>query len=130
MILYNVIKHLVDQSLGHTIVAGALTEKSAADCIAITQSGGDPEHYYDRTDWRFQVLSRASNDILAQTQCFAVYDELKNRFGLILPAKTVDSVVYPAVTTFQISPIQAPSGIGVDQANLFLWVYNFLVTTT
>ena len=130
MILYNLVQYLVDQALGTQIVADVLTEKSETEAVLISQSGGTPEHYYDRTDWRFQALSRSKNPVDAQEACELVYVKLKNRFGLVLPVVTIDAIVYPAVTTYQISPIQAPSGIGADQENLYMWVFNFLVTTT
>lgn len=129
-ILNNLVQYLRDRALGITIVADVLTEESPINCVVISQSGGSPDHFYPRTDWRFQVLSRARASTDAKAACEKVYVVLKNKWDLVFPAVTVDGVVYPTVTGNQVSPIQTPAGIGADQANLFMWVFNLMVVTT
>jgi hypothetical protein len=128
--LNNLVQYLINQSLDLVFVADALTEQSPKECVLVSQSGGTPAHFHQRTDWTVQILSRAETSIVAKRACERVYDVLKNKFCLVLPAVTVDKVAYPAVTAYQVSPIQAPAGIGADQANLFMWVFNTMITTT
>ena len=103
---------------------------SEHDSVMVLQSGGDPNHWYDRTDWMMQIISRAENVNNAKSQIDDVYEELKNRYGLELPAVTVNSIVYPLVKTYQISPLQTPGYIGADKANLEMWSFNLRITTT
>ena len=95
----------------------------------ISVSGGVPNHWYDRTDWAVQIISRANNVTDSKTQIDAVYDLLKNKFGLALPVVTVDGVVYPEVKAWQIVPIQVPGYLGANKENLEMFSFNLTITT-
>ncbi len=127
--IYNLRKYLTLNLPDITFYANGWRPKSEHDSVMILQSGGDPEHWIDRTDWTVQIMSRAENIVNAKEQIDDVYAKLKNRYGLELPAITVDSIVYPLVKTYQISPLQTPGYIGADQANLEMWSFNIRITT-
>ena len=90
-------------------------KESPDTCICINDSGGTPSHTHNRTDHLVQVLSRSRDKVKAKEASSSVYEKLKNVFSLILPVTTINGVVYPAVKTWQISPMQSPSFIGCDQ---------------
>ena len=128
--IYNLVEYLVIQLAAIDFVANSWGTKSPSDAVLVTQSGGDVSHYYDRSDHGVQVLSRAGSAVVAKEQIDNVYELLKNKFRILLPAVTVNEVVYAAVQTYQISPIQTPAHIGADDANLEMWSVNFVITTT
>lgn len=128
--IYNLVEYLRTQLTTIKFVANGWTKESPQASVLVMQSGGEPDHYYERTDWRAQLMSRNKNSDLAKIEIEAVYNKLKNRFHLLLPAVTVNKIVYAAIQTYQISPIQAPGFLGADEANLLMWSFNILVTTT
>lgn len=99
------------------------------DQIMISETGGDPNHWYDRTDWTVQILSRARDVNVAKENIESVYNLLKNRFGLKLPQVTVNTIVYPELKTYQISPIQTPSYIGATEEHFEMFSFNLTITT-
>ena len=126
----NLVQFLRTQLPTINFVANGWTTGSDQSSILVMQSGGDPDHYYERTDWRAQLMARDKNSNAAKIQIETVYDLLKNRFHLLLPAVTVNKILYPAIQTYQISPIQSPGFVGADDANLLMWSFNITVTTT
>ena len=128
--IFNLVSYLKINLTDITFYPNGWRPDSEHDSVMVLQSGGDPNHWYDRTDWMMQIISRAENVNNAKSQIDDVYEELKNRYGLELPAVTVNSIVYPLVKTYQISPLQTPGYIGADKANLEMWSFNLRITTT
>ena len=126
--IYNLVAHLISQLPALDFVANGWSPESPQDSIMVRQSGGTVGHWFPRTDYNVQVISRAQSSVLARSQVYQVYDELKNKFGIELPEVTVDEV-YAAVKTYQISPIEVPGYIGADRTHLEMWSVNFTVTT-
>ena len=127
--IYNLVEYLKNQLTSITFIANGWTQDSAIESILITQTGGEPNHSFDRTDWNVQIMSRAKSSVKAKENIDYVYDLLKNRFGLELSAVTVNSKVYPSIKTYQILPMQAPNYLGADEQGLEMWVFNIVVTT-
>ena len=101
----------------------------------LRQTGGEVQHDINRSDPVVQFLSRAGSSIVAKKQIDDVYELLKNKLGVLLPAKTIDEgtvreIVYPAVKTYRIVPNQLPGYIGADNTNHEMWSVNFTITTT
>lgn len=82
--------------------------------VLLTYSGGTT------TPWTFfsieniQILTRSVNFHNAEYIAQLIYNELHGRFGLILPSVTIGSITYDAIQTGQISAIQDPFSLGVD----------------
>ena len=102
---------------------------SPENSVMLRQTGGDVVHHYDRSDLAVQFLSRAESSVVAKEQIDDVYELLKNKLRILLPEKTVNAIVYPAVQTYRIVPMQAPGYIGADDVNLEMWSANFIITT-
>ena len=126
--IYNLVAYLVIQLPALDFVANGWSPESDQNSIMVRQSGGTVGHWFPRTDYNVQIISRAKNAVLAKSQIEEVYSELKNKFGIELPEVTVDAV-YVAVKTYQISPIEAPGYIGADETHLEMWSLNLIVTT-
>ncbi len=128
--IYNLRSYLTINLPDIIFYANGWRPDSEHDSVMVLQNGGDPLPWFDRTNWTVQIMSRAENIVNAKKLIDAVYNKLKNRYGLELPAITVGSTVYPLVKTYQISPLQAPGYIGADKANLEMWSFNLRITTT
>lgn len=127
--IYNLVNYVQTQLSALVIVANGFAPDSPVEAITISQEGGTPGHWYDRNDNAIQILSRSNSTTKAKYNIELVYSLLKNRFGLLLPSVTVDSILYEAIQTYQISPIQVPGYLGNDDENLEMWSYNLMATT-
>lgn len=127
--IYNLGEYVITQLPDIDFVINGWIKNSPAESVMLRQTGGDPMHHYDRSDFAVQFLSRAESSITAKEQIDDVYELLKNKLGVLLPAKTVKGKLYPAVKTYRIVPMQIPGYIGADDANLEMWSVNFIVTT-
>ena len=128
--IYNLLEYLVTELPALDFVANGWRPSSPVDSIMVSVTGGEVKHWYDRTDWSVQILSRAKVVTVAKYQIDTVYTKLKNKWETILPEVTVDAVIYPAVTAWQISPIQAPGYLGATDESLEMFSFNLMITTT
>jgi hypothetical protein len=127
--IYNLVEYCSVQLPSINFTANGFNPDSPIECVAISQTGGDPAPWYDRNDYSVQILSRASSAPVAKENADSVFNLLKKRFGLQLPSVTVNSILYPAITTYQFVWRQEPSYIGADDENLEMWSFNLTVTT-
>jgi len=127
--IYNLGAYLVAQLPAIEFAVNGWTKASPVNSVMVRQTGGDVVHHYDRSDYAVQFLSRAESSETAKEQIDDVYELLKNKLRVLLPAKTVNAIVYPAVQTYRIVPVQIPGYIGADNANLEMWSVNFIITT-
>lgn len=126
---YNLSQYLITEFPALDFVVNGFGQITIDDVIAINNYGGEPQHWYDRTDHSIQILNRNRSVVVGKEQALSVYNKLKNRFGLELPAVTVGGILYSAIKTYQISPIQAPGYIGVDARGLEMFSFNIVITT-
>ncbi len=109
------------------LIDGYEQDDNKDKAILLKSNGGDPMHWFDRTDFMVQMLSSAKSKVSCKQNIDMVYNELKNRFGLTLPVATVGAVTYPEIKTAQISPIQSPGYIGTDEDANHLYSVNFKI---
>jgi len=126
--IYNLVAYLIAQLPALDFVANGWSPESPQDSIMVKQAGGTVGHWFPRTDYNVQIISRAKNVVLAKSQIEQVYSELKNKFGLLLPEVIVDEV-FPEVQTYQVSPVEVPGYIGADETHLEMWSLNLIITT-
>ena len=126
--IYNLVKYLSDQLPALSFVTNGWEPNSERNSIMIRQTGGDQKPF-NRKDYMAQVMSRAKNTVIAKTQVDAVFDLLKYKYGLLLPAVTIGVVVHAAVQTYQVAPIALPGYIGADNENLEMWSFSLTITT-
>jgi len=129
-VIYNMLQYLITNRPLINFVANGWNPDSNEDTIMISETGGDPQHWYDRTDWAVQVLSRAKNVEIAKENIESVYALLKNKFGLVFPQVIIGGVTYPQVITYQITPMQTPGYLGATPEHLEMFSFNLTIVTT
>ncbi len=127
--IYNLGAYVVAQLPAIDFAINGWIKGSPENSVMLRQTGGDVIHHYDRSDYAVQFISRAGSSAEAKEQIDDVFNLLKNKLHVLLPEKTVNAIVYPAVQTYRIVPMQAPGYIGADDANLEMWSVNFIITT-
>lgn len=128
--IYNLTQYLIINLAAIDFIANGWNPDSSKNSIMIRETGGDVKHFYNRTDWTVQILSRAEEVNIAKENIDNVYNLLKNKYGVLLPEVIVNSKTYLAVKTYQISPLQSPEYLGADEKHLELFSFNIIVTTT
>lgn len=63
----------------------------------------------------------------ARAFAYLVYEDLLTRVGLLLPEKTVDGTLFPAVKVSQISANAPPFNLGADDQGRIVFTTNFTV---
>jgi hypothetical protein len=96
--------------------------------IALNETGGDVAHQYPRNDFTVQIIGRFNNVSTGRGQINQVYDALLNKFGLTLPEYDDGVLLSPAIVAWQISPIQSPSYLGLNQESMAMYSFNITVT--
>lgn len=127
--IYNLVEYLTVQLAALVFVANGWSADSPAESVVVIQSPGDPKHFYPRTDWTVQIMSRSLDAVTAKENIDSVYALLKNKWNVLLPEVTVRSTVYSEVQTYQISPLQTPAYVGADDKNLEAWSFNLTIVT-
>jgi len=127
--IYNLLQYLIVNLPLIVFIANGWSPDSDEDSVMVSDTGGDPKHFYLRTDWAVQIISRAMNVNVAKENVDNIYSLLKNKFGITFPEITVNGVVYPAVKTYQISPLQTPGYLGADEKHLEMFSFNLIITT-
>jgi hypothetical protein len=127
--IYNLVAYLKTQYPLLNFVVNGWAPDSPTDSIMVRERGGPTQHFYNRTDYNVQVMSRSKEMTVARTQIQQVYSAMKNKFGIELPSVTVDGTLFAAVKTYQISPVEAPGAIGADESNLEMFSLNLVITT-
>jgi maltose-binding protein MalE len=127
--IYNLVEYLRLQLPTLNFIANGWDPDSEQNSIVINDTGGDPNHWIPRTDWAIQIISRANSVTLAKEQADTVYNLLKNKIGITLPQVTVNDIVYKAVKTYQISPMQTPGYLGADEKHLEMFSFNIVLIT-
>ncbi len=127
--IYNLVQYLIVKLPLIDFIANGFNPDSEQDAIMISESGGDPKHWFPRTDWAIQIISRAKNVHIARKNIYSVYNLLKNKLETLLPEIIIDGVTYLAIKTYQMSPVQSPGYLGADEKHLEMFSFNLTVTT-
>ena len=128
--IYNLLQYLKDNLPDINFVVNGFGVDSEQDEVMIGETGGEPQHWYNRTDWAVQFISRSGDVTVAKQNLEAVYNLLKNKFGVTLPRVVVGDTEYEEIKTYQISPLQTPGYIGSTEENLEMFSFNSIITTT
>ncbi len=83
-------------------------------CLLLTETGGPEQPWTGFQVLGAQVVARDVDAPKARKLAWDVHVLLNGRFGLILPAITVDGVTYPQIQTGQVSSVQTPQSLGED----------------
>lgn len=132
MVEYNLTEYLKTESetSGFNYSINGSNEATPEEAVIITAPGGDPAHWFGRTDHQIQIVSRAKSKTRASKISNIVYNKIIKRFGLVLPVVTIDGDILAEVTTARIVPIQSPGYVGADEAGREMFSFNLTITTT
>jgi hypothetical protein len=83
-------------------------------CAVLREAVAPRTNFLVRTS--LQLYTRDVDAAKARALAHIFYEELKERYGLKLPAVNVDGQVFPALQTAQISAEGAPQAVGFDEA--------------
>jgi hypothetical protein len=98
--------------------------------ILVRESGGSITEWSKFVRHTVQVVTRDSDPTQAKDMSEDVYSAIHRTYGLILPAVTVGAKVYPALITAQITAIQKPYPLGVDEEGRTEYVNNYEIYYT
>lgn len=96
-------------------------------CVKVSLTGGLSKPWLKYTEAAVQVLVRDLSKPGASKLAKLIFDLLHGRFGLILPAATVDGYTYAAVKTAEIKAIMLPYNIGQDEAGRTSYTTNYII---
>lgn len=117
--IYNLVQYLRTEFPAETIYANVehliTGQESVPDRrVVVRETGGSETPHFRFSQPTVQILVRDTNNPGARTLAFEIFEKITSRFGLILPAIVVDGVIHPALQTAQISAIQKPYCLGID----------------
>jgi len=118
--IYNLVQYLRTEFPNEIIYANVehlmSGQESVPDRIVIVrETGGSETPWFRFSEPTIQILTRDTTNPGARKLAFEIFNKITSRFGLILPAIVVDSETHPALETAQISAIQKPFCIGIDE---------------
>lgn len=101
------------------------------DAVAVMRSSGTERPWFDRRDELVQVIARSKNRATAWSTADMVYNQIKKKYGLDLPAATTaGGTVYTGIKAWAIRPVNTPQFIGDDESGRALVSFTVEVTTT
>lgn len=132
MILYNFVQHLRDQFPAETIYINIRQKLATQDeipdrNILVIPTGGINQAWFAFNQPTIQIITRDRDAPNALELANNIFENLKTRIGLVLPAITVNGILYSAVQTSQISAIQSPSIIGTDDLGRIEYTTNYQI---
>jgi len=133
--IYNFVQLLRDQFTTETIYCNIrqqwATDEFVEDrCLVVTETGGTEQPWTLFSKPTVQIIARDMDGPKARKFAHDVFEFLTSRFGLKMPAATVDGTVFPEVQTAQISAIQRPYSLGVDENGRILFTTNYEIIFT
>lgn len=127
MILYNLKQYLKNEFPAETIYAGSRKDGLSDRTVQIIDNGGTQEPWFEFIAESIQIMVRDVDSPKAYKLAKDIYDKINNRYGLILPANTVGTDVYPEIQTAQISANATPGYIGDDDNGRSEYSTNFRI---
>lgn len=95
--------------------------------VLLIDNGGTEKPWVKYQTCTVQVVARDVDAPKAKVLADALFVYVTSRFGLILPAITVDGVVHAQVSTAQISALQVPYYLGPDEDGRHEYVFNITI---
>jgi hypothetical protein len=83
--------------------------------ILIRDTGGIQTGWSEFATKTVQIITRDKAAPKAYELSQEIFDEIQDRFGLILPVEIIDGVTYPEIQSAQITNTTMPQFIGADE---------------
>lgn len=95
--------------------------------VLVQETGGTDTAWARFVAETVKILVRDIDQVAARKAANDIYDLLHGRFGLILPAVTIGADTYQEIQTAQISAIQRPFCLGVDENDRVEFTTNYQI---
>ena len=128
--IYNLYKYIENIMPSEKIYANAEDivypdTVNADSIIMIREFGGSIGTWYQYKEKQVNVVIRDTDIVKAKEKAETIFDSLHGKFGLVLPAVTVNGKLYQEVKTSQINATGLPQANGYDEQNRA--VFNFVL---
>lgn len=124
--IFNLVKYLKNQLPIETIYANQRIGAIVPDRNIIVRETGGPVTPWSRwVHQTAQIIARDFDPVKCKVLSESVYTLLHRQYGLILPEETAGTTTYAALTTAQITAIQKPYPLGVDDEGRTEYVNNY-----
>lgn len=127
--IYNLVKYITNNT-SLTVSTNGFNPTSPDTAVCINEGSGDERPWFDRKDTIVQCISRAGDPTVARANAYTVYNLIKKKYGLTLPAVTVNSITYPSLTGWAIRPVNTPQYAYDDDSGRAVFTFSVEVTTT
>lgn len=134
--IYNLVQYLKNQFSTETIYCNQIVKKSTQDIIPdrkVLVKESPSGQFQMKTKFiqqSIQVIVFDIDIVKSRELIYNIFNEISDRNGLLLPAVTVNSVLYPQLETACTKAMQTPYSLGFDESGLFVWTVNFIVKYT
>lgn len=131
--IYNLVQHLKTEFPSETIFTN-VEHKISGEVqipdrrVLVRDTGGGDQPWARYVTYTVQILCRDFAPTQARDLADDIFTELHGRFGLQLPAVTVDGTTFPLLATAQIKAIQRPFSLGIDDNGRTEFTTNYQIT--
>jgi hypothetical protein len=130
--IYGFCKHLENELPGETVFRNTRVKIAPANqvpdrYILVLEITGTRTPWFGYVEQSMQVITRDISTPKARKLAYDVHEIFRTTIGLILPADTVDGIVYPAFQVAQISSVSEPQSIGADENGRMEFSTNYKV---
>jgi len=95
--------------------------------VLINDTGGSVKPAILYIEKSVQIICRDVSKVGAMELSYNIYEDIKSRFGLLLPETVVNGITYASKKVAQISAIQQPYYIGEDDQGRTEYVNNYQI---
>jgi len=98
--------------------------------ILVMESGGTEQPWIQRDMQTVQILTRDFDVAKSRKLAHDIFKKITSRFGLELPAVTVNGEIFAKMKVSQISAIQLPFCLGADESGRIEYTTNYQIYFT
>jgi len=113
--IYNFVEYLKIELPTEKIFTNTKEIQVPERVVFVKENGGDIQPWFGYTQKIIQIITRDIDAVRARELSYSVKNKLHDKFGLILPAVTVNSILYGSIQSAQITAEQEPQSIGYDE---------------
>jgi hypothetical protein len=113
--IYNFVEYLKTELPTEKIFTNTKEIQVPERCVFVKENGGDIQPWVGYTQKMIQIITRDIDAVRARELSYSVKNKLHDKFGLILPAVTVNGSLYDSLQSAQITAEQEPQSIGYDE---------------
>lgn len=131
--IFNLVQYLRNQFPAETFYPNANFLLSSQDEIPdrkvlVQESGGTRQMKTGFTEAAVQIVCFDIDTVTCRELITEIFEELRDRNGLLLPQVTVNGTIYNQVETGAIKAMARPQFLKIDDNGLATWIINFIIS--